>query len=258
MAYGNNTIDRDLIRAIEKANKIGINIITDGSQPSAKCLSISIKSDVPGGVNQVAFEMVGKDGETVSIRSPFTWEMTREEFLAWAEKSYRYPLKNINRTIARMVRLMDIERFDALRRITNLEKRIIEMLRNEFAFLNINPKGITLPMLSHLELIYGGVNMMNRKDGIERFIDTLFNMVIEGIYRPDKCRSCKNCKYDCDGKRYCKNPVTEFSLPMDTTIGNIISDFPDLQVRVVGKRGYAYTKYIPENQRTCEFYRRRF
>lgn len=254
--YGSNTIDRELIDSIEKANKLGINIITDGSQPSAKCLSISIVEDLPGGVNQVEFEMIGSNGETVSIRSPFTWEMTKEEFLKWVEVAYKQPLRRINRIIAKMVRLMPIEKFDALRRVPNLEKKVIEMLRNEFAFLGINPKGITLPMLSHLELIYGG--MFNRAEGIERFLDTIFDMVIEGIYRPDKCRSCKHCVHTENGRR-CENFRNEgFSLPMDTKLGNIIDNFADLTVRKVGKKGYAYTKYIPENQKSCAYYKRRF
>ena len=252
----NNTIDRELISAIEKANKLGINIITDGTRPSAKCLSIMINEDVLGGVNQVAFEMVGENGETINRRSPFTWEMNKENFLKWIAVAYKQPLKRINQVIARMVRLMPLEKFDALRRIENLERKTIEMLRNELAVLGINPKGITLPMLSHLELIYGGI--IGRPHGDEMFLDTMFDMVIEGIYKPDKCRSCRYCDNDGE-KRFCRNPLNEgFSLPMDTTIGNIITDFPDLQVRVVGTKGYAYTKYIPGNQKTCEYYNRRF
>ena len=255
--YGSNTIDGTLINAIEKANRLGINIITDGSQPSAKCLSISITEDVPGGVNQVAFEMIGKDGETVSIRSPFTWEMDKKHFLEWIEVAYKQPLRGINRTIAKMVRLMPIDRFDSLRRITNLEKKTVEMLRNELAFLGVNPKGVTLPMLHHLVLIYGGV--FNRREGTEKFLDTIFSMVIEGIYRPDKCRSCRRCIYHEDGMRECasvKNPG--FSIPLSTELGAVIDSFPDMWVSIKGKHRIALTKYIPEDQKSCVYYKRRF
>lgn len=254
--YGSNTIDTELIAAIEKANKLGINIITDGSKPSAKCLSISIIDDVPGGVNQVAFEMVGKDGETTSIRSPFTWEMNKEKFLEWVSMANKSPLRRINRTLSKMIRLMPMEKFDALRRITNLEKRFIEMMRNEFAFLGINVKGVNLPMLHHLTLIYGGI--FDRKGGTERFLDAILDMVIDGIYRPDRCRSCRYCLDYSSGLRYCNCMRNEFSLPLDTTIGSVVNEFPDLSIQKVGNSGYAKTHYIPENQKSCAYYKRRF
>ena len=251
-----NTIDVELIRKIKKANKLGINVITDGSTPSAKSLSIVITDDAIGGASQIFFDMISENGEITSLPSPFTWAMTREKFIEFVEISNKFVLRKIYQTLSRMVRMMPIEKFDILRRIPDLQNQVIKYLYDELAFLGIKPRGISLPMMLHVEMMYGGP-LLTHDEGIEHLINDLFDMVIEKRYIPDKCRSCKFCRYDDDGRRYCDNPGTVFSIPMDTTIGNIIDAFPDLQIRVNANQGYAYTKYIPGYQKNCSVHKRR-
>ena len=124
-----NTINGEMISIIKKVNAIGVNVITDGSAPSAKCLTVIIDDNCPG-MKQYKFPILNDKGETKNIPSPFTWVMDKSTFLRWSNIATHGMFKMMNQVLAEIVQEMNVDDFDSLRQISKLETAMIAYFRN--------------------------------------------------------------------------------------------------------------------------------
>lgn len=254
---GNNTIDKELIDNIKKVNKLGINVITDGREPSAQCLTVIIDEGVDAPVQEY-FKVINDD-DVVECASPFTWRMDRASFIKWAHRATSMPFSLIYKSISRVVRGMDTRSFERLRKITNLERLMTEYLAVELNTIGITFKGIAPVGLHHVVFIYGGI--FHQADGLDELTIRLMNMVLHGHFIPDKCASCRWCriKPGIGTERKCGHPINEgFLIPRDMPTGTVTENFPSVAVLKVGKERDLFTMWIPGYTRSCSDYDRRF
>lgn len=239
---------------VKKAESMGIHVILDGSEPSVKALSIIVNDDEFAGIRQHSFDIIDDDNTSKSIPSPFTWEMDTTSFMKWAETATHGIMSDINIALANVVRAMSVNDFDIVRRISNLEKEAVDLLRTDCKYAGINLKGLKPAALLHLSMIYGGI--IHRQKGIERIIWDVITMVVMGKYIPDKCRTCMFCKHTNEGTgRYCKSPLIDsFTLPDGFTFGEGLNEYPDF----IAKRGKVMTRFITGHIKECDGYHRRF
>lgn len=233
-----------LYRLIDEVEKLGINVIMDDKEPSAKALTVVI-ADGCDATAMYSFPMLNENGESVMVPSPFTWVMDKAAFIRWAEIATHGAMRMVNRSIANVVNAMSVDDFDVIRRVSNLETKVIDLLRTDCLHAGIRLKGLKPAALLHLTMIYGGI--LHRERGVERIIWEFFSMAVMGKYIPDKCRTCMCCRYVADGTgRYCRSDIRE---PFNTNG----STFPDSFKR----KGIDMTHYITGHVGECIGYMRR-
>jgi hypothetical protein len=247
---GYNSVDTELISLIKKVNKLGINVVYADQHVSAQCLTVVLDQ-----VEDNTKEMVPVIDGTLS---PFTWKLGTCEFKRWAHIATRYPYNKINELISSIVRRMEPSSFDVLRKHSRLETEFLEKLYTELQTIGFKTK-LNSGVIIRLFLVYGGI--FNQELYLEDIIIKLFAMVLNNKFVIDKCRSCKYCQLH-PGKgvgRKCVSPANSgFVIPEDMVVGKLLNDFPDIYVKEVGDKNIALTKWIPENKKTCEHYKRRF
>lgn len=246
----NTAIDTELNSLIKKTNKLGINVIKEGDHVSSQCLTVILDSTDDNKREMVAVI----DGN----ESPFTWRLGTCEFKRWARMATSYPYSKINRTLARLVRLMNTDAFNELRKHKRLEIEFLEMLYAEMGSIGV-PSHINKAVVTRLLLIYGG--LVDQDAFIEDLIIEILGMIIKGSFKVNKCRSCKYCDISIKkgAKHRCKAPGFEgFKIPGTMMVDGLLKDVPDFRVVEVGDDRVCMTKYILEMQKTCEHYKRRF
>lgn len=251
-----NTINGEMISIIKKVNAIGVNVITDGTDPSAKCLTIIIDDNCPG-IKQYEFPVVDDNGNSKNVPSPFTWVMDKSMFLTWSNIATKGMFKTINKVISEIVAEMPVGDFDLLRQIPNLESRMIEFFRYEMKQGNIPFKGFNNPALYHIAMIYGGIFHQHR--GIKSLIEDLIKMVSLNKYIRNKCRTCMFHRFTNDGTGHrCGGiSVDDFRIEGADAISMQVGAnlFPDA---TVDRNGYLHSRYILGNIEKCDGYHRRF
>ena len=230
-----------LSKIIKRVERLGIHVILDGREPTAKALTIVI-ADGAEGLHQYEFKTLGEDSHNVeSISSPFTWVMDTHAFVKWAETATRGTYALINRALANVVRAMSEDDFDVIRRVKNLEGECIKYLRRDCLQNEIPLKGLTPGAMLHLSMIYGGI--LHRERGIERMIWDLLSMAVIGNYIPDCCRTCRYCRFVNEATgRYCKSDIRE---PFPVEVGG--EQYPDL----FSRKGTVMTRYITGHITKC-------
>lgn len=229
-----------LSKTIKRVEKLGIHVILDGREPTAKALSIII-TDGAEGLHQYGFITLGEGNNIESISSPFTWVMDTNAFVRWAEIATHGTYALINRALANVVRAMSVDDFDVIRRVKNLEGEVIKYLRRDCLQNDIPLKGLTSGSLLHLSFIYGGI--LHREKGIERMIWDLLSMAVIGNYIPDCCRTCRYCKFVNEATgRYC---TSDLRSPFPVEFGG--EQYPDL----FNRNGVVMTRYITGHITNC-------
>lgn len=250
-----NTINGEMISTIKKVNAIGVNVITDGSAPSAKCLTVVI-DDNCAGMKQFKFPILNDKGETKNVPSPFTWVMDRATFLRWANIATHGMFKMMNQVISEIVTEMQVDDFDSLRQIPKLESAMIAYFRQEMKSVGIPFKGFNNPAMRHVAMIYGGI--FHQKQGIKNLIEDLIKMIIFGKYTRNKCRTCFFHKITKDGTgHFCRcSTIDGFKVDgsgVSLDAGAIL--YPDISL---DKNGVLHSRYILGNIEKCDGYYRRF
>lgn len=245
----------EISKLIDATTTLGIHVIEEGQRHTEKALTVIITK------RKSVKEMMPcrwlKDDEVISGRSPFTWKLSEEEFIDWARVATSQPFAMFNKSIAKLVRDMDVESFEALRKHENLEDEMYSFLQEELVYSGLGRIKFTHGALVHLSLIYGG--LLHREKGVELFIEQLMNMTLQQQFIPDRCRSCMNCKYTNKGTgRYCRSLLNEgFVIPSDINVSELVDSFPDIKIKEYRRYRTALTRYIPGDIKDCEFYIRR-
>lgn len=244
-----------IAKLIEKVSALGIHVIDEGQHHTEKALTVIITRHK--GVKEMMPCRWVTDDELFTARTPFTWKLSEEEFIEWANKATTQPYAMINRIIAKLVRDMDVASFEALRKHEHLEDEMLSYFRQDLTEIGLGKIKFTQGALIHLTVIYGG--LLHRELGIEQLVEQLMNMVLCGELIPDKCRSCMSCKYTTKGtRRYCRSLLNEgFVIPSDINVGELVDNFPDIKIKEYRKYRTALTRYIPDDIKNCEFYTRR-
>lgn len=250
MNRGYNNLDNELLKLVKKVNKMGINVVNAGDPVHSMCLTIVLDQQ-----DDSVKEMV----PVVDDRpSPFTWRLGTYEFKKWARIATKYPYSKLNTLISSIVRRMEPEAFDELRKHKHLESEFLEMLYTEMQSVGLKGK-LSAGIIVRLFLIYGG--LIEQEYYIEKVIIKLFTMILNGRFAIDKCRSCRYCRLHVGHGvgRKCVSPTNAgFVIPSDMEIGKVLQDFPEIYIKEVGDKNIALTMWIPENKKTCDHYRRRF
>lgn len=251
----NNTYET-ISNMIKRVNALGISVLEESERAPMKTLSITIV-EKKGIKEMIPFKYI--DGDDIrEARSPFTWRLSREEFIEWATTATSRPFATIYKVVAKIIREMDIEDFNRLRIRSNLWEEMKKYFYEELSYTGFRKVSLTsAPALTHLTLIYGG--LLNRNQGLENFVSNLFDMVLSGQVKHDRCRSCMWCKNKNDGGHICKNPLKEgFVIPSDMKVGEVINNFPDLKIQKFGDYKEYVTSWVPTEQPSCEYYNRRW
>lgn len=245
----------EIARLIEKVSALGIHVIDEGQHHTEKALTVIITRHK--GIKEMMPCRWVTDDELFTARTPFTWKLSETEFIEWAKVATSQPYAMFNRIIAEMVRDMDVESFEALRKHEHLEDEMFSYLRQDLAEIGLGKIKFTQGALIHLTMIYGG--LLHRELGIEQLVEQLMNMVLANEFIPDRCRSCMSCKYTNKGtRRYCRSLLNEgFVIPSDINVGELVDNFPDIKIKEYRKYRTALTRYIPSDIKNCEFYTRR-
>lgn len=245
----------ELSKLIQKVSALGIHVIEDGQRHTEKALTVIITKEK--GVKEMMPCRWLKDDEVISGHSPFTWRLSEREFIEWATKATSQPYAMINKSIAKIVREMDVESFEHLRRHEKLEDELYGFIREDLTEIGLSKVKFSTGALLHLTVIYGG--LLHRNRGVDQLIEQLFNMALANEFIPDRCRSCINCKISGKGTgRRCHSLLNQgFVIPDGINVGELVISFPDIKIKDYKKYANALTRYIPGPIKTCEFYIRR-
>lgn len=249
-----NTYD-EMSKLISKVNSLGIHTIEEGQRHTEKALTVIITKEE--GVKEMVPCRFVRDDEIISGHSPFTWRLSEREFIEWANKATSQPYAMINKSIAKLVREMDVESFEHLRRHEKLEDELYGFIREDLTEIGLGKVKFSAGALLHLTVIYGG--LLHRERGVEQLIEQLFNMVLANEFIPDRCRSCMNCKITNKGTgRRCHSLLNQgFVIPDGINVGELVVSFPDIRIKDYKKYANALTRYIPGPIKSCDFYIRR-
>lgn len=245
----------ELSKLIQKVSALGIHVIEDGQRHTEKALTVIITKEK--GIKEMMPCRFVRDDEIISGHSPFTWRLSEREFIEWANKATSQPYAMINKSIAKLVREMDVESFEHLRRHEKLEDELYGFIREDLTEIGLGKVKFSTGALLHLTVIYGG--LLHRNRGVDQLIEQLFNMALSNEFMPDRCRSCINCKYTNKGTgRYCRSLLNEgFVIPSDINVGELVDSFPDIKIKEYRRYRTALTRYIPGDIKACEFHIRR-
>ena len=249
-----NTYD-EMSKLISKVNSLGIHTIEEGQRHTEKALTVIITREK--GIKEMVPCRFVRDDEVISGHSPFTWRLSEREFIEWAKTATSQPYALFNKIIAKMVREMDVESFEHLRRHENLEDELYGFIREDLVDIGLGNVKFSQGALLHLTVIYGG--LLHRERGVEQLLDQLFNMALANEFIPDKCRSCMNCKITGKGTgRRCHSLLNQgFVIPDGINVGELVVSFPDIRIKDYKKYANALTRYIPGPIKSCDFYIRR-
>lgn len=245
----------EISKLIEATTALGIHVIEEGQRHTEKALTVIITKQKS--VKEMMPCRWLNDDEIISGYSPFTWRLSEEEFIDWARVATSQPYAMINKSIAKIVREMDVESFEHLRRHEKLEDELYEFIREDLVEIGLGKVKFSTGALLHLTVIYGG--LLHRNRGVDQLIEQLFNMALANEFIPDRCRSCINCKISSKGTgRRCHSLLNQgFVIPEGINVGELVVSFPDIKIKDYKKYANALTRYIPGPIKTCEFYIRR-